>query len=213
MSLLLKNTRKSVVVQFAQHHDLIYFHKVDPDGTEVPVIRGSTVSPGQHDQHCCIGTHAEYDMVLIQRTSKVESQPYTSKPTKWYVLPIDLKTAKNLPYTFIGTKQQDKAFYASILHSHRDARYLSIPTTSPHASAFTSRYAVLASPAVTQYVHELLSDDIVDSMAAHKYPFAIEIEQDSIIVITNAKKPNQQLLDKLLHFALWFAKMLDKKFN
>lgn len=203
--------RRKSAEGFAKKHGLIYFSAVDPDGTVTPVIRGSTSSLGQVDSHFCIGSHDGYDMVLFDRLSNISCVGYKSSIHHWYVLEIDLHSARNLPYIFIGTRQQSKAYYAKLLSSHRHLRYLSVDTAAHRSAEFHGNYAVLSSPADVPTVYRLLTDDMIETMAAHGRPFAIEIEGDSLMLITEASKPSQQLLDKLLHYGLWLAKEIDDR--
>lgn len=201
---------RKAVIEFAKRHDLVYFNSVG-SRDEVPVIRGSTATPKYIDNSYSIGTHAGYDMALVDRTNVVAYEGYASSKHRWYVIQIDLHASEHLPYIFIGTRQQTKAYYARVLVSHRETGYISPDMIAPGNVQFHSRYAVIASPWGMPVVHRLLSEDIVQSIAAHHHPFAIEIEGNSMSVITEATAPNQQLLNKLLHYGLWFAKELDKR--
>lgn len=204
--------RKSAI-SFAKKYDLIYFASVDPDNTSVPVILGTTASPDQTDTNFCIGTHAGYDMAIVERVSSVVYKGYKKSVHRWYLIQIDLKSAKNLPFIFIGTRQQPKTFYARMLATRRQLSYLALDTAANRNAVFHSHFAVLGSPADVPMVYRLLTDDMIDVIAAHKYPFAVEIEHDSLIVFTEAQKPNQQLLDKLLHYGVWLAKEIDQRMD
>lgn len=203
--------RRRIVVGFAKKHRLIYFKSVSPGGQTTHVIRGSSMSPGQIDANHCIGTHAGYDLSLVERTASVESGGYKSSLHRWYVLQIDLKSATNLPFIFVGTRQQTKAYYARLLQTHRQLTHLALETGAQENASFNSYHVVLASPAQLPTVYKLFNDEMIDTIAAHNYPFAVEIEDDSLILITEAMKPNQQLLDKLLHYGLWMAKQIDQR--
>ncbi len=205
------SSRRKAVVAFAKHHQLIYFQSVPQDSESVPVIRGSTVSPDQVDANYCIGSHADYDMAFVERTSRIAHEGFKTTMHRWYVLQIDLRTAQNLPFIFVGTRQQTKAYYAQVLTTHREIRYLSLDSASPKSASFHSHYALLASPAELPALYRLFTDEMIDTMATHHYPFAIEIDGDSLTVITEAIKPSQQLLDKLLHYGLWVAKAVDSR--
>jgi hypothetical protein len=205
--------RRRAVINFARQHKLIYFRSVSHEGQTTPIIRGSTTAPDQVDANFCIGSHAGYDLTLVERTASVAFAAYKTTVHRWYVLQIDLTSVSNLPFIFIGTKQQTKAYYARLLTAHRELRYLTIDSTAKQNQAFHSHYAVLSSPAETPALYRLLNDEVMDTMASHKYPFAIEIEDDTLYVITEATKPNQQLLDKLLHYGLWLAKEIDQRLN
>lgn len=205
------STRQKAITHFAKKHDLIYFHSAHPEGGDTSVLRGSSVSPDHVDTNFCIGSHAGYDMAFVERLAKTTFEGYKSTLHRWYVLQIDLKQAHDLPFIFVGTKQQPKAYYARILTAHRDARYLTIGESSEKSTQFHATYALLASPAELHLLYRLFTNEVIESVATYKHPFAVEIEGDSLIVMTEATKPSEQLLDKLLHYGLWFAKEIDKR--
>ena len=204
--------RKKAAVSFAKEHKLIYFQSVNSQDESVSIVRGSTAAMDQVDTNYCIGSHAGYDIALVERMATVAYEGYKPSIHRWYVLQIDLHTTTNMPYMFIGTKQQSKAFYARLLNTHRQLGYLPVDSGADRTHQFHSHYVVLLSPAEVPAVHTLLNDHVVDTIAAHNYPFAIEIEGDSLTVITDALKPSKQLMDQLLHYGLWFAKEIDSKF-
>jgi hypothetical protein len=208
--LLGRNAHRQILIDFAKQHDLIYFDNVK-QSESYSIVKGSTASLGHSDNGYLIGAHAGYDMTIVDRTSTISFDGYKSTKYRWYVVQIDLKHASSVPYIFIGTKQQTKAYYARIFASKRDIGYLQLPSSANSHSKFHSTYAVLASPAIIHTVYALLTDEIIETLAMHRYPFAIEIEDETLTVITEASKTNQQLLDKLLHFGLWFAKEVDKR--
>jgi hypothetical protein len=202
--------RREIATSFAKRHNLVYFHTVGSEDEATPIIRGVTAGPRQTDSNFCIGTHAGYDMALIERAADIEFIGFQSTSHTWYVLEIDLKNAHRIPFVFVGTKQLPKAFYAKVLISRRDIRYLQLDTVNSHAASFHGTYALISSPNNLTLLHEVFDDETINMMAAHKYPFSIEIEGDSLILFTEAIKPNEQLIDKLLHYGLWFAKKLDE---
>ncbi|MFZ2544548.1 MAG: hypothetical protein WAW80_01080 [Candidatus Saccharimonadales bacterium] len=204
-------TYKKTIIEFSKHHDLVYFSSVSSSQDTTPTIQGSTASIDQKDNHYLIGTHANYDMVVVDRTSIIGYEGYKSVAHRWYVIQIDLRTAKDLPYIFIGTRQQTKAYYARLLSVHRELRYLSLGSDTKRINVFQSHYAIMSSPAHMQILHGLFTDENIDTIATHHYPFAIEIGGENLSVITDATKPSQQLLDKLLHYGLWLAKEIDQK--
>ena len=205
--------RKRAMVAFARKHHLIYFASANKKQNDVTVVRGSTTTPGHIDSNYCIGTHAGYDMAIAERLASVGFDGYKTTVHRWYILQIDLKKAANLPFIFIGTKQQTKAYYARLLTTHRYIRYLALDSAAHGGADFHSQYAIMASPSDVSLFYRLLTDDIIVTMATHKYPFAIEIEGDSLMIITEATKPSQQLLDKLLHYGLWMAGEIDQRLS
>ncbi|MDB5176416.1 MAG: hypothetical protein JWN75_84 [Candidatus Saccharibacteria bacterium] len=203
--------RRRSVIEFARRHKLIYFRSVKHNNSSAPVIRSSTTAVGQVDTNFCVGTHAGYDLALVERLANVGFGEYKTTIHRWYVLQIDLKSASNLPFIFVGTKQQTKAYYAKLLTAHRELRYMAVDGSSKSSKDFHSHYAVLSSPAHTPTLYRFLNNDMIEMIAGHKYPFALEIQDDVLYVITEATKPNQQLLDKLLHYGLWVAKEIDQR--
>lgn len=204
------NSYKKAAKKFAKENKLIYFESIDPDGQPLPVIRGAKMSLDQVDANYCFGTHANYDVVLADRTATIRYDGYKGSPHHWYVLEIDLHKA-SLPYMFIGTRQQTKAFYAGVLSAHRELRYLTLASSAARAAAFHGHYAVLASPADTHTLYRLFDETMINTLGGHKYPFAMEFDGDSLYIITDTKKASQQLLAKLLHYGLWLAKEVDQR--
>lgn len=200
--------RREAATAFAEKHQLVYFHTVSADDEHAPVIRGSTVAPHQIDSNFCIGTHAGYDMAVIERSADVAFGNFESSFHRWYVLEIDLKNARDLPFVFLGTKQQSKAYYARVLTGHRGVAHIQINEAGP--AGFHGHYAVIAAPNDYTLLQRLFDGETMHMMAEHRYPFSLEIEGDSIILTTLADKPSEQLIDKLLHYGLWFAKRIDE---
>lgn len=205
---------KRVVIKFAKRHNFIYFKTVHSGNKkETPVILGSTAALDQVDAHHCIGTHADYDVTFVQRLASVGFKDYKTTLHRWYIVQIDLNLARNVPYIFVGTRQQTKAYYARLLSSHRECSYLTFDSEASKNALFHSQYIILASPAQMPTVQHLFNNEMVDTMASHQCPFAIEIEGDSLTVITEAQTPSEQLLDKLLHYGLWVAKQVDHRLS
>lgn len=201
--------RREAATSFASKHGLVYFHTVKSGNETVPVIRGSTVSPDQVDSNFSIGTHAGYDMVMIERTSDMVFGNFEHSHHRWYVLEIDLKKARNAPYIFVGTKQQSKAYFAKVLTSHRGVAHLQLHGTEQ--PRFHSNYVIIGAPSDLPKLYELFDQEVITKMAAHAWPFAIEVEDDTLILSTLADKPSEQLMNKLLHYGLWFARQIDSK--
>lgn len=205
------SARRKAAVAFAKQHKFAYFHKVDPEKEPTHLVRGSTSMPDEEDVNICIGTHNHYDIVLLERSGTIAFEDYGSSQHRWYVLQIDLKHASGLPFAFIGTKQQTRAYYARLLTKYRQLYHLVIDSKAEGNLSFHGKYVVLASPSNAHLMTRLLNKDMIDAIVGHNFPFAVEIEGDSLMIITEAAKPNQQLLNRLLHYGLWFAKEIDEK--
>jgi len=203
--------RRKTVVAFARKHQFVYFKTVPAGSLESPVVRGSSSAPDQVDSNYCVGSHAGYDMTLVERLASASFEGHKTTVRRWYVLQIDLKHASNVPFVFLGTRQQSKAYYARILATHRDISYLSIPSLADSSAVFHAAHALLASPAQFDWLQRLFTDDVIATIAAYHHLFAVEIEGENLFVMTEALVPSEQLLDKLLHYGLWFAKKVDNE--
>lgn len=203
--------RRDIATAFAEKHGLLYFHTVSADNDRAPVIRGSTVAPHQVDSNFCIGTHAGYDMAVIERSAEMSFGTFEPSLHRWYVLEIDLHDAHDLPYVFVGTKQQSRVYYARVLMSRRNLAHIQSSLLPGSDDMFHSQHAVIASPADISLIQRLFDQPVTQTIGHHYPSFAIEIEGDSLIVTTDATKPSARLMDELLHFGLWLAKEIDSR--
>lgn len=202
--------RKRTISKFAQQHNLLYFSSLNAGPIPIDVVRGTTASVDQRDGNICIGTHDGYGFVFVERKASVsfDAQPTTSHI--WHIMEFDLHSHTDLPFIFIGTRQQSRTFYARLFNTKRTIRHLepSLFTSSTH---FGAQYAVFASPAEQLLLTQLLSQPIVSTMEKHRLPFAIEIQDDSLFVITEAKQVTLTSLNQMMHYGLWLAKHIDEQ--
>lgn len=202
--------RRDAAMRFAKQHKFVYFHTAAANADAKPIIKGSTVAPHQVDSNFCIGSHSGYDVTVIERAADVHFGKFEASFHRWYVIKINLKQATNLPYFFVGTKQQSKAYYARVLTAHRGIARLEIDHAQ-HSPAFHSNYVLIGAPHNLHLLHQLFDEPTIASMGQHAWPFTIEIDDDSVILTTLADTPSEQLLNKMLHYGLWFARRIDIK--
>lgn len=198
------------VTKFADHYGLTYFGSIHPSTYHLSTIRGVTSSLNQKDMHICIGTHDGYDVMYLERLAMIEHPDFEPASHRWHIMSFDLHSHRNLPFIFIGTRQQSHAFYAKLFTSHRDVRhidtsYLSAPTH------FSSHYTVIASPAEQLALARVLTTPITATMAKYQHPFAIEIFEDTLYVITESRQTSESQLVKMLHYGLWLARHIDQQ--
>lgn len=204
--------RRRVIAKFAQKFGLIYFRTLDTDNARLNVIRGLTNHVDQRDSNMCIGQHDGYDMVFIERTATVEAAGYPAARHRWHIMEFDLHSHDNLPFLFVGTRQQSKTFYAKLFTIYREARHVDSGVFLQAPRQFQANYTVVASPAEQLFVARVLTQDITATMAKHQQPFAIEVQGDSLFVITEAGMGTTvQSLTKMLHYGIWLARHIDSK--
>lgn len=200
--------RQKVIRDFARKFHFVYFASSISGLERADAIRGSTSAHGQTDRHICIGSHDGYDAVLLERHVTFESTAAPTASHEWLILQIDLHTTYPFPFVFLGTKQQSKAFYARLFTTRREVRLLD----SEHyvqTKRFDSQFTLVASPAEEIMLAQILSQQVTDAMLKHKLPFAVEIHEDRLLVITDAVHPTEQSLSRMLHYGLWLARHLD----
>lgn len=203
--------RRRVIAKFAQKFGLIYFRTIDATSTEMSLVRGVTNSVGQNDSNLCVGSHDGYDMVFVERDVTTHVAGEAPVRHRWHIMEFDLHSHDNLPFLFIGTKQQSKAFYTRLFALYRDVRHVD-PGYLQAPKHFHPHFSVLASPAEHLFVARVLTQEITETMAKHQYPFAIEIQDDSLFVISEATTATSvQSLTKMLHYGVWLARHIDSK--
>lgn len=202
--------RRRAVEKFAQQFKLLYFKSVDAATTQVSVIRGSTSSIGQQDGNICIGSHDGYDMVFVERSAAVAFGDYPATRHRWHIMEFDLHSHSNLPFVFIGTRQQSRTYYAKLFGSHREVGHITREMHPSITKNFDAHYTVVASPAEHVILTQLLTEPVTTTMAKNQLPFAIEIQDDSLFVITEASQTSLQSLTKMLHYGIWLARHIDE---
>ena len=200
---------KRTIMKFALHHKLLFFSSNQSASLHTQIIRGVTSSLDQQDMNICIGTHEGYDVMFMERIASVTHDGYPTATHHWHIMAFDLHSHSNLPFIFIGTRQQSKTFYAKLFTARREVRQLD-PSFFGVPSHFGSHYTVVASPSEQLILAQLLTTPVTTTMAKYQHPFAIEIQDDTLYVITEAKQVSEASLTKMMHYGLWLAKHIDQ---
>lgn len=204
--------RQKTIAKFAKQFHFVHFGS-SSNTSQLTVIRGMTSSIDQRDRNICIGTHDGYDIAFVERTATLtfgDNPEYPSSAHRWHIMEFDLHAHSDLPFVFIGTKQQSRTFYAKLFSTHREARHIDPAYYTKNPVRFGRHYAVVASPAEQTLLTQLLTDTITDTMAKHQHPFAIEIQGDCLFIITEVSQTSVQSLTQMLHYGLWLAKHIDR---
>lgn len=205
-------SRRRTIAKFAKQYHFVHFGSASAGSSQLSVIRGVTSSVDQRDRNICIGSHDGYDIAFVERTATTSfgNDPnYPPAVHRWHIMEFDLHSHSDLPFVFIGTKQQSRTFYARLFSSHREARHIDPSDYTRNPVHFGRHYSVVTSPAEQSLLQQLLTEHITDMMAKHQQPFAIEIQNDSLFVITEVSQTSVQTLTRMLHYGLWLAKHID----
>ncbi len=202
-------TTRRTIKKFAQAHGLMHFNSGKTAASHMQIIRGTTAAYDQKDTNICIGTHDGYDISFLERTASVVHDGYPSASHRWHIMSFDLHSHNNLPFIFIGTKQQSKTFYAKLFTTRREVRQLD-PSFFGVPGHFGAHYTVVASPAEQLVLTQLLTTPVTTTMAKYHYPFAVEIQDDTLYVITEFKLVTDASLTRMMHYGLWLAGHIDQ---
>ncbi len=201
--------RRKTIMKFAYQHGLLFFGSNNPASSHIQVVRGVTSSVDQLDTNICIGSHEGYDMVFVERIASVAHEGYAPATHQWHIMAFDLHSHSDLPFIFIGTRQQSRTFYARLFTTRRDARQID-PTFLGAPKHFNANYTVVASPAEQLVLAQLLTTPVTTTMAKYHHPFAIEIQDDTLYIITETRQVTGAGLSKMMHYGLWLARHLDE---
>ncbi len=200
--------RRRSIMKFAKQHDLMYFSSNKNQTLTVPIIRGSTASLDQKDTNICIGTHDGYDIVFLERFGTTTHPGYDTSVHRWHIMSFDLHSHSSLPFIFVGTRQQSKTFYANLFATRREARMLE-STFFTGVQRFGAHYTIVASPSEQVVLTQVLTAPITQTMAKYQHPFAVEILEDTLSIITDSQYMTESSLSKMMHYGLWLAKHVD----
>lgn len=200
--------RRRVIAKFALRHGLLYFSTDRSSSLTVPIVRGVTASLDQNDTNICIGSHKGYDIVFLERFASMTHPDYPSSKHHWHIMSFDLHSHNALPFVFIGTRQQSRTFYANLFTIKREVRQLE-PSSYNIPEQFSAHYTVVASPAEQLILTQLLTTPITAAMAKFQHPFAVEIQDDTLSIITDSHQTSEASLSKMLHYGLWLAEHID----
>ena len=122
---------------------------------------------------------------------------------------FDLHSHRDLPFIFIGTKQQSRTFYAKLFTARRSVSQLD-PSFFNVPRHFAAHYTLIASPAEQVLLARLLTEPVTTTMARYQHPFAIEIQDDTLYIITETHQVTEASLTKMMHYGLWLARHIDQ---
>lgn len=200
------NASKRVFKRFSEDAGLVYFGYVSQRSDEHHIVRGFTVSTKHHDNHYCIGTYDDYDVIAVERSDKLRS----GKDHVWHILEIDLKSATDLPHAFISSIHRTPGFHEVI-----ETKYHTMLPHTPgaihhYSSEFTSQFAMYTTPAHALILERIITPEDADLVSKHFKGLVIEITNDALYIYTEKAHVTEQLLMTMLTNGIWLAKQIDK---
>lgn len=202
-------SRKRIIVDFASKNDLVYFGYVNQRTDEHKLVRGLTASPTHRDNHYCIGSVENYDIILVERESEVTHPGKPPESTTWLILSIDLRQNKDLPHVFFDAGPRNEVFYANLFTKFAKLRQMDFLTHSNHSHEFLENYKTFAPADRILDVERLFTPEVTSNLGEHFKPLDIEIEGDTLYLYADNLPLTPSLLDAMLKNGLWLADKLD----
>lgn len=206
-----EHARKKVIQRFAEKLGFVYFGYVDQRNDDHHLVRGLTLSPSHRDNHYCIGSHNDYDLIMLQRTDTVTFPGKPARPYRWMILEIDLHTKIDIPHVFIGVNTHSDTFYTRLFTTFNKLHRATLSVLHDHSSEFNTRYNVYVEPARALDLERVLSPEITKTIGQHFYPLDIEIDNQSLYIYADKPTLTPHLLDTMIKNGLWLAAAIDQR--
>lgn len=202
---------RNIIARFAEKSGLVYFGSVDQHHDDHEIVRGLTASATHQDDHFCVGTIDGYDIQLVDRSDSTETENGSLQAHHLIIFQIKLHTKQPIHHFLMVPRGDKAAQFAGLFASARLLQPVPVGSTADYTQEFLSRYELMSLP--THFIDtELLIDtDIARSIAAHFWPLALEIWDNSLYIYSTDTNVTTHLLNTMLQNGLWLAGQIDKK--
>ena len=196
---------KRVVSKFADTMGLVYFGAIGHNSDEARLVRGHTVSRTHQDRHYCIGTVNGYDVILVLRNDVVRTRSGNLERCHWLIYSIDLHTKRDLPRFYIGHQSRDAIFAAS----YEQLYPITLGSAMTYPSKFTHEYTVYSAATHAATIERIITPQVAEVMAQEFRNASIELQDNTLYLYVESRRPSEAELGKLLSNALWLAEAID----
>ena len=205
------SSQASVFRKFAEQYDLVYFGRLHQEDDDQRIVRGITVSTQHVDEHYCVGTIHEYDIVLLKRTDRIAQANSTrTEKYSWIIMQFDLHTSYDYPHVFIDGGHHNELFYQTLFVKFARLMKVDKAVYGEANEVFTDRFTSYTPPDALDDLPLFLAGEIGSTMAQHFAHLDFEWFQDRLIVYSTGHMPTKHLLEHMLRAGLWLARELDK---
>lgn len=205
---LLSSSRstKRLITNFAEDAGIVYFGYVSQRDDEHHIVRGLTVSTKHVDDHYCIGTYEDHDVVFVERRDSLKS----NKKHTWHIIEFDLKAQVDLPHIFVSAAKPTHSFYDLLKTKYHTMQKLSLGALGTYPNEFTSHFNLYATPAHAITAEHILTPIIAATIASHFKGLSIEISEQALYVYSERAHLTTDLLQSMLVNGSWLAKQIDE---
>jgi hypothetical protein len=202
---------RNVIAKFAEKTGLVYFGTVDQHRDDHEIVRGLTASSTHQDDHYCVGSVNGYDIHLVDRNDSTEDYDGVLQRHHLIIFQIKLHTTHAIHH-FLMTPRGSKETQFASLFTTASSHLQSVPLGSigEYTQDFLSRYELLSAPTHFIDTEILISSDVARSIAAHFWPLALEVWDNSLYIYSTDTNVTTHLLDTMIQNGLWLAGQIDK---
>ena len=197
---------KRIVRGVADETGLVYFGYVSQRNDEHHILRGMTVSTKHHDDHYCIGTYDEYDVVIVERSDTLRN----GKKHAWHIIEFDLKTTIDIPHIFIGSGRHGSGFHELLDMKFPTLKSISLGSTAQYDSNVVAHFNLYTTPAHAVTAEQLITPEIARVIASNFLGLAIEVTEQALYIYSEKTHLSKALLMTMLKNGAWLAAQLDK---
>ncbi len=201
---------KRLIRNFCENVDMVYFGSVDQYQDDHKMVKGLTASTHHHDDDYAVGTIDEYDVRFVNRIDSHEDVNSRLHTHTWLIYEVQLKNNIDIPHIFIGADHDKHSAYARLFNANPALQAIPASNIEDYGIDFKSRYRIYTKSTNFIAVQEIITSEIANTLAAHFWPFSIEIVDGYAYIYADNKKISNDLLESMLRNILWLVGSLDK---
>ena len=172
-----RKARRKAIRTIGEAHGFVYFGAVDQHEDEHHVVRGFSASTSHEDDAYMVGAVDGIDVRIVDRSDMVELPGGVTESHQWLIVEATLPIEKDLPRFFLLPTHHESTHYKQVFHGLRALEQIDMTN---HSHELQSRYTVYAAPGDSTEIDELFPVETTKVIAAHFWPFAIEIYENTV---------------------------------
>ena len=200
-------SRKRLIKKFANNLGLIYFGTVDQHTDDHRVVRGFSTSSTHKDDSYTVGEFQDYAVTLVDRFDVHHESDGTIEKHRWLIAEIDLIIAKDIPHIFLLPTHQSQIHYHKLFQAF--SKLEPITEVSGYSPDFLSRYTPYSPIATSIEVEKYMTFEATRTIAAHFWPYAVEIFEGSVYVYDAEQALTTHTLEQVVKNGVWLAQVID----
>lgn len=206
---VLRNEKRTIK-RFAELFGLVYFGYVSQHDDEHRIVHGLTLSPYHRDEHYCIGTYEDYDVVYVERSDALKVGSKKKQAHRWHIMTFDLKTTRDLPHMLVSIPAHRDGLQRQFNTKFPTKRLLQLGHTTTYAPDFLARYQVYAKPADISAVETIVTPRVAMMLIEHFKGLSFEISRHVLYVYSEHGRLSSDLLEAILKNGRWLAEVIDQ---